>query len=385
MTHDSSVQNVRGLIYLTHCALHGKRAEPQKLEGLDLEGLFRLAQSHSMEAMGSYALEGVVEPTVWAVWKEARERGLRRNLLLTIERQQLCAAMDRMGIWYLPLKGSVIKDLYPRMEMRQMTDQDILFDTTRREDMRKFMLDRGYEPKGYHDTHHDIYHKEPVYNMELHHTLFELHCDVRMVDYYQDVKSRMIPDGPGTFGHHFSDEDHYIYMTAHAFKHYSDHGVGLRSFVDVYVYEQKKGAAMDWAYIEAECEKLGMAEYERRCRSIARKLFAGEVPEQLDKQEQDMLRFCIAAGTHGSEQGFIQHELRELQDSGGKVTAWAKFRYLWKRLFPSVEWMKQKDRRLREHPWLIPFAWVARLFRGVFKKGGHTAKEFRYVMDAEDV
>lgn len=385
MTQAGTPHIVGGLIYMTHCALHGKKAQPQRLEGLDLEVLFRLAQSHSMEAMASYALEGVVEPDVWAVWKEARERALRRNLLLTIERQQLCAAMDKMGIWYVPLKGSVLKDLYPRMEMRQMTDQDILFDTTRREEMRKFMLGRGYEPKGHHDTHHDIYHKDPVYNMELHHTLFELHCDVRMVDYYQDVKSRMIPDGPGTCGHHFSDEDHYIYMTAHAFKHYSDHGVGLRSFVDVYVYEQKKGAAMDWAYIEAECEKLGMAEYERRCRTIARKLFAGEVPEKLDQQEKEMLRFCVASGTHGSEHGFIEHELRQLQDSDGKVTAGAKFRYLWKRLFPSVEWMKQKDRRLREHPWLIPFAWVARLFRGLFKKGGHTAKELRYVMDTEDV
>jgi hypothetical protein len=378
-------QSVRGAIYLAHCALHGKKAEPERLEGMDLGELFLLAKSHSMEAMAAAALEGVAAPEVWAVWKEARERALRRNLLLTIERQQICAAMERMGIWYVPLKGSVLKDLYPRMEMRQMTDQDILFDTTRREEMREYMLARGYDPKGHHDTHHDIYHKDPVYNMELHHTLFELHCDLRMVEYYKDVKSRLIQDKPGSFGYHFSDEDHYIYMTAHAFKHYSDHGVGLRSFVDVYVYEQKKGTSMDWAYIEAECEKLGMAEYERTCRTIARKLLAGETVGELTMEELEMLRFCTASGTHGTEQGFIGHELRKIQSSGGKVTFGSKVRYLWKRLFPSVEWMKKKDRRLREHPWLIPFAWIARLFRGVFRKGGHTAKELRYVMDTEDV
>lgn len=385
MTHDTIPQSVGGLVYLSHCALHGKKADPQKLERLALGEVFRLAQSHSMVAMAAWALEGVLSAEKMAPWKDARERVLRRNLLLDIERQQLCGAMEQMGIWYVPLKGSVIKDMYPRMEMRQMTDQDILFDTTQRAKMREYMLARGYEPKGHDDTHHDIYHKDPVYNIELHHTLFELHCDLRMVDYYQDVKSRMIPDRPGSFGHHFSDEDHYIYMTAHAFKHYSDHGVGLRSFVDVYVYEQKKGANMDWGYIQQECEKLGMAEYERQCRTIARKLLAQEVPEALTGEELDMLIYCQESGTHGSEHGHIKHELKHLQNRDGKVSTGAKLRYLWKRLFPSVEWMKQKDRRLREHPWLIPFAWIARLFRGVFKKGGHTTRELRYVMDAEDV
>lgn len=371
------------LIYLTHCALHGKQADRDRVREMDLKSVFALAHSQSMVAMAAWALDGVLTPEQAAPWKDARERALRRNLMLDMERRHLCSVMEQWGIWYMPLKGSVMKDLYPRMEMRQMTDQDILFDTTHRGKMREYMLARGYEPKGHDDTHHDIYHKAPVYNIELHHTLFELHCDLAMVEYYQDVKQRMIPDAPGSYGHHFSDEDFYIYLVAHAFKHYSDHGVGMRSFVDVFVYESRK-PELRWDYVQQEAQKLGMAEYEYQCRQIARKLFAEEKVGELTAEDLDMLWFCCESGTHGSENGFINHELKQLQ-SGGKVKFSSKVKYLMRRLFPSAEWMKQKDKRLREHPWLLPFAWVARLFRGVFKKGKHTANELKYVMDSENV
>ena len=29
-------QSVRGAIYLAHCALHGKKAQPERLEGMEL-------------------------------------------------------------------------------------------------------------------------------------------------------------------------------------------------------------------------------------------------------------------------------------------------------------------------------------------------------------
>lgn len=370
---------VSALTYLTHCALHGKTAQLSRLAGVKPEELFCFATEQSMDAMAAWALDGALPPEKYAPWKNARERALRRNLLLDMERRQICAAMEEFGIWYMPLKGSVMKDLYPKMEMRQMTDQDILFDTTHREKMRQFMLARGYDPKGHSDTHHDIYHKDPVYNIELHHTLFELHCDLRMVEYYENVKDRMIPDREGSFAHHFSDEDFYIYLMAHAYKHYCDHGVGLRSIVDVYVYERKK-PQLDWAYVEAESEKLGMGEYERSCRTLAKKLFAGETVEELTDQELALINFCADSGTHGKEGAFITHELKTKE---GKITFGSKVRYLWRRLFPSAQWMKQKSRRLREHPWLLPFAWIGRLFRGIFKKGKHTADELKYVMDKE--
>ena len=373
------------VMYLAYCALNNQTPERSRLATMKPDDIYALAERHSLNSLLSFALEGVIPEHVVKPWIQSRQRGLRNNLLLDMEGKHVCQVMDEKGIWHMRLKGSVLKDLYPRMEMRQMTDQDILFDTTRRDDMRQYMLARGYDPKGYNDTHHDIYHKAPVYNIELHHTLFELHCDLRLVNYYRNVKEeRMIPNNDGTCGFHFSDEDFYIYMVAHAYKHYTDHGVGLRSLVDVYVFDSKK-PNLDWAYIEAECAKLGMDAYERICRNAARKLFRDNVPEALTEEERDMVYFCTDSGTYGDEGGYIRHELKNLGASGKKVTFGQKLRYLWKRTFPDAKWMRENDRLARKHPKLLVLAWIVRLFRGIFKRGGHTSDELRYVMHTEEV
>ncbi len=371
------------LIYLVYCGLNHVKLDSQRMATMRPAEIYELAERHSLNSLISFAMEGSVPDTVMQAWYKARQRALRNNILLDTEGRHVCQVMDQKGIWHMRLKGSVLKDLYPRMEMRQMTDQDILFDTTRREEMREYMLARGYDPKGHNDTHHDIYHKLPVYNIELHHTLFELHCDMRLVDYYRNVKEeRMIPNGDGTCGFHFSDEDFYIYMVAHAYKHYTDHGVGLRSLVDVYVFDSKK-PNLDWDYIQTECAKLGMDEYEQTCRSAARKLFRDNAPESLTEAELDMVYFCMDSGTHGDEGGYIRHELKNLGASGKKVTFGQKLRYLWKRTFPDAKWMRENDRLARKHPKLLVIAWIARLFRGIFKS--HTSEELKYVMNTEEV
>lgn len=371
------------LCYAIYCALNKEKLDVAKLKKPQPVTLFKTAERHALNALISYAMEGVVIDEAMKSWKKSREQSLRRNLLLEAETRHLCKVMDEKGIWHMPLKGSIMKNLYPRMEMRQMSDQDILFDTNGRHEMREYMLARGYDPKGHDDTHHDIYHKEPVYNIELHHTLFELHCDMRLVDYYRNVKEeRMIPDGDGTMGFHFSDEDFYIYMVAHAYKHYNDHGVGLRSLVDVFVYENAK-PDLDWTYVEQECAKLGMEEYEKTCRTTARKLFGENAPETLTTAEAEMLTFCMESGTHGNELGLIRHELRQTGATGDKVTFGQKMSYIWKRTFPSAKWMRENDRMARKHPRLLVIAWIARIFRGLSKK--HTAAELKTVMNTEEV
>jgi hypothetical protein len=136
---------------------------------------------------------------------------------------------------------------------------------------------------------------------------------------------------------------------------------------------------------KAKINKIGMEEYELTCRMAARKLFRDNAPETLTDGELEMVEYCTNSGTHGSETGFIRNELKRFGADGKKVTLGQKFRYLWKRLFPSARWMRENDRVARRHPWALPFAWIIRLFRGIFKKGGHTAQELRYVMDTEEV
>lgn len=385
MGNNTISQTQWDLVYLIHCALHGIKPATERVKAIDLSLLYEEASFHTVTAMTAIALEGLLSPEEMIPWKDARDKALRKNIVLDMECRQICAAMERFGIWHMPLKGYHIKHLYPSLEMRQMSDQDILFDTTQKDKMRAFMTSRGYTLEADSDDHHDIYHKEPVYNFELHHTLVEDCHELKLGEYYQNIRELMIPDAPGSLSYHLSDEDFYVYMIAHACKHYYEYGTGLRSFVDIYLYVTKKGDGLDWDYIQRECAAIGMDWYEQICRSLAMKLFAQEIPDALSDVEADMLKHCFNSGTYGTKKGAVYFKLKNLQADGGKISLWAKCRYLLQRLFPSLDIMKRRSPMVKKYPWTLPLGWIVRLVRGVFKKGKLTAAEVSLVMDAEEL
>lgn len=47
---------------------------------------------------------------------------------------------EKAGIWYLPLKGVILKEMYPVYGIRQMADNDILFDFTYRKEVKDIFL-----------------------------------------------------------------------------------------------------------------------------------------------------------------------------------------------------------------------------------------------------
>ena len=63
---------------------------------------------------------------------------------MDIDKARLFERMEKGQIWYMPLKGTVIKELYPSIGMRQMSDFDILFDKKYAENVREIMLDLGF-------------------------------------------------------------------------------------------------------------------------------------------------------------------------------------------------------------------------------------------------
>lgn len=376
-------QNAYDMLYLTSCALRGTVPDGKRTAEMDLEKLFGLCQNHNLTAMVCMALESAGQE-ISSQWKEAKAKAIRKNILLDAERQNILRYMEQNGIWYMPLKGSVLKDLYPKLGMRQMADNDILFDAQYREQVQSFMESQGYFPKsvGVSISNHDVYYKEPVYNFELHVSLFgELHAKI-LRDYYRDVFPRLVKDTQNQFGYHFTAEDFYIYITAHTYKHYSGGGTGLRSLADTFVYTQVKGSQLDWAYVEAELEKLEMAAFEREFRLLSETVFSSDFDEKtLSEAERRMLENCLFHGCYGTVQNEIAGKVRR---SGGKSLRSSKLRYLWGRVFPSMEFCRLHYPFFYRHKWLMPVLWVYRPVKGLLWNGKKLWKEFVVVKNMKD-
>lgn len=199
----------------------------------NMKALFCMSARHFIDALVGTTLKqaGVVLPKYW---EDRMVKAVRKVLLFDAERKKLCAWMDSEHIWYLPLKGIILKDYYPSVGMRQMSDNDILFDADAWEWVEKHMISEGYEAEAVGKGNHDVYQKPPVYNFELHRSLYGKGHDESWVEYYSDIKERLIPDEivhigdvddagnnacdrtgvDSSCGYHMRDEDFYIYIAS---------------------------------------------------------------------------------------------------------------------------------------------------------------------------
>lgn len=352
-------QTFYDLIYLCKCAVNGTIPSKSRLDQMNMEQLYTAAKFHTLTGITAYALEsaGIQEDK----FRTAKEKALRKNIFLDIERKKLFSFCEKNGIWYMPLKGSILKEMYPDFSMRQMADNDILFDVKYQSEIKKYFEDNGYSVISYNKGNHDVYEKPPVLNFEMHTSLFGQAHNQEWKEYYEDIKERLVKDSDNNYGYHFSDEDFYIYIITHECKHYTGSGTGLRSLLDHYVYLQVKQDSMDWAYISDECEKLGISDFEHQSRNLSQRVFR-ESSAELSDEDKLMLEHYLKSGTYGTLEQYTQQKIEKFQKQTGSTS---RRKYIWQRIFPPMEIYEAFFPFFYRHKILLPVGWAYRLIRGV--------------------
>ena len=356
------------MLYLMACALQDVSAQEEFLADVDLQQLFITARNHSVAAMVCMALEKTAifagaDEAVKKHWREAKNKAIRKNMLLDAERAAIVKQLESAGIWYMPLKGSILKDWYPKPGMREMADNDILFDPSERKRVREIFRSRGYKIVSFGKGNHDEYEKPPIYNFEMHVSLFH-ETYQELAGQYGNVKEKLLPVDGTVCQFAFTPEDFYVFVLAHAYKHYSGSGTGVRTLADFYVMNRHLGGIMNRDEVEQKLTRLGIAEYEQRSRVLAEKLFSGArpLPEmELNTDEKEMLRFYCDATAYGTIDNQIQNRLQKLQGNAEGITLRTKLKYCCARLFPGREFCKYYYPVVYHHLWMLPFFWVWRI------------------------
>ena len=306
------------LITLVSCAVNGVKPDAERVAGMDLDMIYKLASRHMLAATVAPALKAAgVEDARFA---KALNHSALKNATMDAEMDAVFAELDAAGIWHMPLKGIVLQHLYPVYGMRQMSDHDFLLDAERPEEIRGIMERLGFQTKSYGTSHHDVYYKPPVSNFQMHRVLFDRKEDENLWEYYRDVQRKLLGSGPEK---RFTPEDFYLYMIAHEYHHYTDRGTGLRSLLDTYMVLQKQ--SLNMTYVAAEAEKLGMAEFEAANRSLSQHLFSGEA---LTEADREMLDYILDSGVYGT----MNHRVENIMSKNG----WGRLQFAMNKFFVPV-------------------------------------------------
>ncbi len=347
------------IVYLCACAVNGIKPDISALGSINTEDLFEMARKHQISSAVGMALEsaGIKEEC----FTQAIAQAMRKNALLDADRANVLAALEEAGIWYMPLKGAILKDMYPRYGMRQMADNDILFDPDRRADVREIMEKLGFSVKDYEITNHDVYRKKPVSNFEMHVYLINGRSNDQLMTYYLNVKDRLLKDEGNRYGYHFTDEDFYLFLVAHDYKHNIQGGIGLRSLLDSYVYLTQKQDDLDWDYIQQETKKMGIDGFEALNRSLSMHLFN---EEPLSEQEKEMYEYILSSGAYGTM----------FNDTANQFRNKGRFGFFLSRLTLPYDDMLIEYPILKKAPLLYPVIWVWRFIHMFFV----SRKKFMY-------
>lgn len=371
------------LLGLMGCALNGLAPSAELAADAEDELVLRLARRHSVAALAASALMRAGDPA--PEWKAEYDESSLRQALMGVDREAVLAGLEGLGIRYVVLKGVRIAALYPDPVMRQMADNDILFecpDAATRAAVRGLMVGLGFTVKMYETDNEDVYTKEPVSNFEMHASLFPgaARCEG---GYYSDVWARVVPTGPGC-ACDLTPTDLYVYVVAHMFKHYRLGGCGLRTLSDLYVLNFLHGELQDSIERPAatrELATLGADGFESDMRTLAHLLLSdphhvGASLDALDPNLRGGLGYLVGSGTYGTEQNYIDNELRRMgaDDVRGSVAS-----YVLHRLFPPVSRLLAERPVLDRHRWLIPLFYPYRLVRGAVVNHGRIGREVRHL------
>lgn len=360
------------LIKLLRYSLNGNTAQ-RIPRAIDLKKIYYLASLHSVVPAVYPALKElpaqVIEP-----FRQDSLKAWRQTALQYIESSSILSKADEFGIDCIPLKGSVLRELYPSPEMRTMADLDFLCNIRKIEDIKLIMYQLGYVPHTESENHY-IYCKEPLMNVEFHPNLL---APSYFSDYINPGWQYAVGTGKDKPLRSLTKEGFLIHLVAHAAHHFINGGTGIRSVMDIYVYLKHYQKELDSITLNRELRHAQLLDFYNNLKSLAEAWFGeGEMTPLLRELGDYIIKSC----TYGTQKNQMKNRLGSDSDYRR-----SRRKYILTTVFPSYAIMRMKYPELKKLPFLLPFYWIRRIFSVFFrqhKKAKVWLKDFRSVKKAD--
>lgn len=314
-------------------------------------------------------------PWLMAVKNQAMRQVVGQTLRTT-EFLELNRKLQDNGITPLVVKGIICRELYPKLDHRPSSDEDLLIPEDRFSHCHQILLNFGMQP-GTEEEELSAAYEIPYRKagstlyIELHKSLFppESGAYGSLNRFFEEVHDRPVPERiQGQTVYTLDCSDHLLYLICHAFKHFLHGGFGIRQVCDMVLFARKHENRICWEQLQENCERIRAAKFAEAMFAIGKNHLGVEVklPQfwKRDVDEMPMLDDLLDAGIFGGADMDRKHSStmtlhavarqKQGKDAGGGVA---------KSLFPKAASLEGRYPYLKKHPWLLPVAWVSRMVK----------------------
>jgi len=332
-----------------------KETPPSVPDGISFEKMFDFCEKHSITVLVYHALKKVpdisIDDALNKKYNESYLKAMGREAKQEFEYRRIAKRFEDNNIDYMPLKGCIMKYLYPLPFLRHMVDMDILI---REDDLTKagnIMLEDGYSGTVEKTLHyHNSFTKKPIFDVELHRSLLADHY-IHISKFIDGVWDRAIKSENSNHLYEMTPEDFYIFMIIHLANHFIFGGVSLKLLFDIRVFLNAH-PEIDMDYINSQLDIVNLRLFGEKMKTITDLWFDGGESDELYDEINITLMNCA---------GFGKEALMFWNDEN-------RDEYFLRLVFPTVENMKKIFPVLEKAIILLPFCYIFRLFRAVFKR-----------------
>ncbi len=334
----------------------------------ELLSLYELSKHHDLAALVCDALDRahiLPDNAVGEKFRKERLIAMLHTAKLEYEIPRITAVLERAQIPYIPLKGAVIRPLYPEPWMRNSCDMDIFVrETDLMSAAAAVERELGYRTDGKKGPHDLLCVSPDGLHLELHYTLIEDSAAGAMADKpLAGIENFMIPtDTPYHF--RLSEDMFYYYHIAHMAKHFLHGGCGIKPFLDLKIMRENR--ERDNAATEKLLAAGGLSAFAKTAEELSRVWFGTAEHSDLTRR---MEAYVLEGGVYGTTK--MRVAVQQARKGG-------KFRYILSRLWLPYDALKFKYPSLEKHKWLLPLYELRRCFGLIFGGGARRSlREFR--------
>lgn len=337
-----------------------------------IQGLLEKAEQHNiLTLVGPLVLEALPELEDGARLRSHIKKQVLRQIMASSALVQVTERLKGEHIPYLLVKGAYCRSIYPNPAYRGSSDEDILVPEPYFHQAEKLLLAMGYQ-RGQEGEESDVHSFfSAMLHLELHrcltdHTGLEQCLEEKLTapDWFS-LDGKMVRTLP--------PHEHFLYLTAHFYKHFLAGGVGIRQVADMVMVARQGN--IRWQQVWEQLRDMGTDVL------ICGVLEIGEtylglgpvpVPEEIRGKCPGcelLLEDILDAGIFGTSTMERKHSsLMTIEAVQGR-----KKSTVLRTAFPKGEQLVHRYPYLKNRPWLLPVAWGSRM-AAYLREGKNPAK-----------
>lgn len=279
---------------------------------------------------------------------------------------------------YMLLKGSVLKYVYPKTDMRTMGDIDILIRTEQYEKISDIMIKLGYSFDA--ESSHDFEWTSKIAHVELHKSMIPPQ-DSDFYKYFHSGWERAYKCLDNSYSYRISDEDQLVYVFTHFAKHYRSAGIGIRHMLDLWIILKKYPQINQNTVFEA-LESIGLLEFYKNIIYVLEVWFDNKPSTE---KSDYITEYIFESGAYGLHKNRIIS--KSVKKSDDESTSEMRAKHIRSMLFPNIASMKLAYPILKKFPFLLPAVWIFRFFKVLIFKREKIAQEINNIdyINSDDV